>query len=70
MPKKKILISGMTCNHCAETVKQVLVDLGAMQVEVSLATNSAIVNTNLSEDAIMDALEEEGFDVTDVIDML
>jgi copper chaperone len=61
---KKILIEGMSCNHCVAHVKEALEGLeGVTSVEVNLEGKYATVETNVSNDVLKDAIEEEGYDV-------
>lgn len=65
--KKKISISGMSCEHCVKHVTKALQELpGVVKVEVSLAGKHAIVesSTDLSEEAIKTAIDDAGYEVT------
>ena len=65
--KKKILIEGMSCNHCVAHVKEALEGLeGVTCVEVNLEEKYATVETNVSNDMLKDAIEEEGYDVVKI----
>lgn len=62
--KKKILIEGMSCNHCVAHVKEALEGLdGVTFIEVNLEKKYATVETNVSNEVLKDAIEEEGYDV-------
>ncbi|AOR24639.1 heavy-metal-associated domain-containing protein [Clostridium taeniosporum] len=62
--KKKILIEGMSCNHCVGHVKNALEGLdGVTSVEVSLQDKYALVETTESDEVLKDAIEDEGYDV-------
>lgn len=62
--KKKILIEGMSCNHCVGHVKEALEALeGVSAIEVSLEGNYASVETDVEDDILKEAIEEEGYDV-------
>ena len=62
--KKKILIEGMSCEHCVGHVKNALEGLeGVTSVEVSLENNYAIVESTNSNEELKEAIEEEGYDV-------
>jgi len=68
--KKKILIEGMSCGHCVKHVKNALTDLnGVKAVEVILDTKTALVDIDeeVSEDAIKAAIEDAGYEVTEII---
>lgn len=65
--KKKILIEGMSCEHCVAHVKEALENLDKVtSVEVSLEDKWAIVETGNSDDELKNAIEEEGYDVTNI----
>jgi len=62
--KKKILIEGMSCNHCVGHVKEALEAIdGVSSIEVNLETNSATVETEVFDEILKEAIEEEGYDV-------
>ncbi|MBD7913431.1 MULTISPECIES: cation transporter [Clostridium] len=65
--KKKLLIEGMSCNHCVAHVKEALEALeGVSLVEVSLEDNCAIVESTTSDEVLKEAVEEEGYDVVGI----
>ncbi|GAA0077232.1 heavy-metal-associated domain-containing protein [Clostridium weizhouense] len=65
--KKKILIEGMSCNHCVGHVKNALEGLdGVTSVEVSLQDKYALVETTVSDQVLKDAIEDEGYDVVGI----
>ena len=66
--KKVLLIEGMSCEHCVAHVKEALEAIdGVENVVVSLDENSATVETEVSDEALKSAIEEEGYDVTEII---
>lgn len=65
--KKKILIEGMSCNHCVGHVKEALEALdGVSDIDVSLEENYAIVETTVENNILKEAIEEEGYDVVGI----
>jgi copper chaperone len=65
--KKKILIEGMSCQHCVGHVKEALEGLDKVtSVEVSLEDKWAIVETENSDDELKNAIKEEGYDVVNI----
>lgn len=65
--KKVLLIEGMSCEHCVAHVKEALEAIdGVENVVVSLDENSATVETEVSDEALKSAIEEEGYDVTEI----
>lgn len=65
--KKKIFIEGMSCNHCVGHVTNALEGLeGVSSVEVNLEGKYATVETNVSNEILKEAIEEEGYDVVNI----
>ncbi|MDO5516627.1 MAG: cation transporter [Clostridium sp.] len=65
--KKKILIDGMMCDHCVSHVKNALSAIeGVIAVEVNLAGKYALVDTDVSNDRLTEAIEDEGYDVVKI----
>lgn len=65
--KKIINIEGMSCNHCVAHVKEALEGIdGVNIVNVSLEEKNAIVETDINNDILINAVEEEGYDVTSI----
>lgn len=63
--KKKILVEGMSCQHCVNHVSEALKDIGAKDVEINLDKKlvSAEISEGITDEAIMEAIEEAGYDV-------
>ncbi|GEQ21801.1 hypothetical protein CBU02nite_23070 [Clostridium butyricum] len=62
--RKKILIEGMSCEHCVAHVKDALEGIdGVSKVEVSLEGKYATVETDVNDEILKEAIEEEGYDV-------
>lgn len=62
---KTIYIEGMHCQHCVAAVTEALENLqGTSDVNVSLETNTATLNTELADELLKSAVEDIGFDVT------
>ncbi|MDD9272182.1 copper ion binding protein [Paenibacillus sp. GCM10023248] len=58
-------VEGMSCNHCVNTIEKAMKELGA-QGKVDLAGKRVEVEydeSKLSEQAIKEAIEEQGYDV-------
>ncbi|WP_055667289.1 heavy-metal-associated domain-containing protein [Desnuesiella massiliensis] len=65
--KKKLLIEGMSCGHCVKHVKEALSELeGVSSVDVDLASKSAILEGEVSEDKIKFAVEDAGYEVVSI----
>ena len=64
---KTVKIEGMMCEHCVKHVKDALNALGA-QAEVSLEEGKAVLtNTALNDEQIIKAVEDAGYEVTEII---
>ena len=56
-------VTGMTCDNCVHHVTEAIKNVaGVKATEVSLATNSAQVEGEFDENAIIAAVEEEGYE--------
>lgn len=56
-------ITGMTCGHCVKTVKQALADVpGVTGAEVDLQARQAQVEGTADVDALVAAVQEEGYE--------
>ncbi len=65
--KKTISISGMQCDHCVNAVTGALKALpGITSVSVSLEKNEAVIEGNVPDNLIKEAVEDIGFDVTGI----
>ena len=66
--KKKILVEGMSCNHCVNHVTEALKEVGAKDISVSLDKKLAIaeIGEDISDEAIKAAIEDAGYDVTKI----
>ncbi|TFU15567.1 MULTISPECIES: CopZ family metallochaperone [Thermus] len=58
----KLRVEGMTCNHCAMAVKKALQKVpGVEKAEVSLERAEALVEGQADLEALIRAVEEEGY---------
>ncbi|MGL6174638.1 MAG: heavy-metal-associated domain-containing protein [Cellulosilyticaceae bacterium] len=65
--KKKITIEGMSCMHCVKHVREALEELGKKEtVEVNLEGQYALVETEASDQTIIEAIDIAGYDVIKV----
>lgn len=62
--KKKIMIDGMSCMNCVKHVKEALEELG--KVEVNLEGKYALVETEESDEQLIEAIDEAGYDVVNI----
>lgn len=67
--KKKILIEGMSCEHCVNHVSVALQELaGVTKVEVNLGGKHAILDASkdINDEEIKGAIDEAGYEVTGI----
>ena len=67
--KKNILVEGMSCSHCADSVKKALCAVpGVVNVKVNLTTKTADVETDggVPDNALKAAVADTGFQVVDI----
>ena len=65
--KKLINIVGMSCNHCVAHVKEALEGINGVKIiDVSLDNNNALVETEVDNDVLINAIEEEGYEVKSI----
>lgn len=66
--EKEILIEGMHCNHCVESVKNALSKInGVSHVEVDLKKNIAVVDVdNVKDEVLAEAIDDIGFEATNI----
>ena len=65
--KKIINIEGMSCNHCVAHIKEALQGINRVTLlDVSLDNKNAIVETEVDNDTLINAIEEEGYDVVSI----
>ena len=70
--KKKVYIEGMSCEHCAKRVESKLKQLtNVKSVKVNSSEKVANIHATaiLSNDIIVDAIHELGYDVIDIKEM-
>lgn len=68
--KRTVKINGMGCQHCVNRITEALSAVESVEVlEVSLENKSATVNAadSVSDEALMNAVNEEGFEAIEVI---
>ncbi|NLB78481.1 MAG: heavy-metal-associated domain-containing protein [Clostridiaceae bacterium] len=66
---KKILIEGMTCQHCVNHVREALEELDEIKsAKVSLENKSAEIelNSEVDDEKIKSAINEVGYEVTSI----
>lgn len=64
---KKIIITGMSCSHCVNHVREALSELkDSQKVEVNLEQKYAIVETSSNDEEIKEKIEDQGYDVISI----
>jgi len=66
---KKMLIAGMTCNHCSMRVQKSLNELDSVHAVVDLATKTATVESSkdIGNDVLKKAVEQAGYEVVSIL---
>ncbi|MCK4957518.1 MAG: SO_0444 family Cu/Zn efflux transporter [Candidatus Cloacimonetes bacterium] len=66
MAHKTFLVEGMTCNHCAAQVKDVVLNIdGVQDVRVNLEKKNVVVDGDYSSDEIKSAIEKAGYKIVE-----
>lgn len=61
----ELAVSGMSCGHCVKSITQAIVQLDAKaEVKVDLASARVKVTSSLSQDQVMSAIDDLGFEAT------
>ena len=63
--KKTITIKGMMCAHCVSHVEKALTALG-VQADVDLASGTAVVTGNASDEALKKAVTDAGYELVEI----
>ncbi len=64
--KKTVTIQGMMCAHCVAHVEKALNALPGVKATVDLAAGTAVVEGDVTDEAIRTAVTEAGYEVTDI----
>lgn len=67
--RKHIDIEAMSCEHCAEAVRAVLEELGAVDITVDYLAGYANAEIDAEDDEIREKIADEGFDVEKIVDL-
>ncbi|GKU23370.1 heavy-metal-associated domain-containing protein [Clostridium folliculivorans] len=62
---KQVKIEGMSCMHCVKHVENALSTLEGVE-SFKVEVGSAVVEGNVSDEALKNAIEEEGYDVVSI----
>ena len=64
--KKIIIIEGMSCGHCSARVENALNSIEGVKAQVELKKKRAIVETEVSDEILIKAVEEAGYKVKEI----
>lgn len=63
IPAKTFSVKGMTCDHCVRSVSEEVSEVpGVQDVDVDLQTGRMTVSGEYSDDAVVAAVEEAGYE--------
>lgn len=70
MTNKTLKISGMSCGHCSARVEKTLNNIDGVEARVDLESNTAkiFLSKDVSNETIMKAVDNIGYEVTEIID--
>jgi len=65
---KTLKITGMSCGHCERRVKNALEEIdGVTVISVSASEDRAEVETSVEDAVLIAAVEEAGYNVTEIV---
>ncbi|NGT10398.1 heavy-metal-associated domain-containing protein [Clostridium perfringens] len=67
MSKLILEIDGMSCSNCVRHVEAALLDIDGVDV-LEVEVGRAVVDTEVDEDTLRDALEEVGYELVSIED--
>ena len=67
MSKLILEIDGMSCSNCVKHVEAALLDVDGVDV-LEVEVGRAVVDTEVDEDTLRDALEEVGYELVSIED--
>ncbi|SHE66518.1 heavy-metal-associated domain-containing protein [Clostridium fallax] len=65
--KKTIIIEGMSCMHCVNSVKGALESLKGIDKIINIEKGKAIIEGSVSDEVLKETIEDLGFDVKKII---
>lgn len=68
---KRIVIEGMTCEHCKRSVENALNSLNQVNAKVNLSKKEAVVKlgTAVSDEVLKEAVEKAGYEVVSITEL-
>ena len=64
MSQTTLKVEGMSCNHCKEAVEKALKNIaGVENAEVDLAKKEVVVTGAAAKEALVEAIEDAGYEV-------
>ncbi|MGG5462793.1 heavy-metal-associated domain-containing protein [Clostridium sp. B9] len=67
MSKLILEIDGMSCSNCVRHVEAALLDIDGVEV-LEVEVGKAVIDTEVDEDTLRDALEEVGYELVSIED--
>jgi len=64
---KKIIIEGMMCQHCANSVSKAISNLGGSDIEVNVENGYAIADIEADDNQIKAAIDKLDYKVMDIV---
>lgn len=61
--KKKLIVGGMSCNHCVAAVTEALEEIDGKDISIDLASKEVLVEIDRDDKALKEAIEGIGFDL-------
>lgn len=65
--KKTIIIEGMSCMHCVNSVKGALESLKGIDKIINIEKGKVIIEGSVSDEVLKETIEDLGFDVKKII---
>ncbi len=69
--KKRLVIEGMSCQHCVNRVKKALEEVnGVISAEVNLKGKYAVVELKekIEDNVLKNAIEDAGYDLAEIVE--
>ncbi len=66
--KRMLMIEGMSCEHCVKAVTEALSEIGAIDIDIDLATGTTYIDSalDIAEEALREAVHEAGYTLTSI----
>ncbi|NLX85136.1 MAG: heavy-metal-associated domain-containing protein [Synergistaceae bacterium] len=61
MKEFKLKVPDMTCGHCEKRIREAVSSLGGTVTSLDLETKIVIVETDVSEEKLLEAIDDAGY---------